>query len=75
MIANLAVHGHQSFDEMERWPLDKLIERHDASQGKFDVLFMDAFASDSVPVHLLTREAFQSYFDKLEDDGMVVVNI
>ena len=53
----------------------KLIERHDASQGKFDVLFMDAFASDSVPVHLLTREAFQSYFDKLEDDGMVVVNI
>lgn len=53
----------------------KLIERHDAAAGRFDVLFMDAFASDSVPVHLLTREAFQSYFDKLEDDGMVVVNI
>ena len=53
----------------------KLIERHDAGEGKFDVLFMDAFASDSVPVHLLTREAFESYFDKLEDDGMVVVNI
>lgn len=53
----------------------KLIERHDPAQGKFDVLFMDAFASDSVPVHLLTREAFESYFDKLEDDGMVVVNI
>ncbi|MBM4096150.1 MAG: hypothetical protein FJ261_05175 [Planctomycetes bacterium] len=53
----------------------KLIERHDAADGKFDILFMDAFASDSVPVHLLTREAFQSYFNKLEDDGMVVVNI
>jgi predicted O-methyltransferase YrrM len=53
----------------------KVIEKHDVSAGKFDILFMDAFASDSVPVHLLTREAFGVYFDKLEEDGMVVVNI
>ena len=53
----------------------KGIETHDTAAGKFDILFMDAFASDSVPVHLLTREAFQVYFDKLEEDGMVVVNI
>jgi spermidine synthase len=53
----------------------KGIETHDVSAGKFDILFMDAFASDSVPVHLLTREAFHVYFDKLEEDGMVVVNI
>jgi len=53
----------------------KGIEKHDTTEGKFDILFMDAFASDSVPVHLLTREAFQVYFDKLEEDGMVVVNI
>ena len=53
----------------------KGIENHDNAAGKFDILFMDAFASDSVPVHLLTREAFQVYFDKLEEDGMVVVNI
>lgn len=54
----------------------KVIEKFDVTgPGKFDILFMDAFASDSVPVHLLTREAFKVYFDKLEDDGMVVVNI
>ena len=54
----------------------KCIENHDKeTDGTFDILFMDAFASDSVPVHLLTREAFMVYFEQLGDDGMVVVNI
>lgn len=43
---------------------------------KFDVLVMDAFSSDSVPVHLLTREAFQLYARHLRDeDSIIAVNI
>lgn len=41
----------------------------------FDVLHMDAFSSDSVPVHLLTREAFQLYFKHLKPDGYLVIHI
>lgn len=41
----------------------------------FDVLHMDAFSSDSVPVHLLTREAFQQYFRHLKPDGVLVMHI
>jgi hypothetical protein len=36
---------------------------------------MDAFTSDAVPVHLLTIEAFASYLDAIEDDGIIAVNI
>jgi hypothetical protein len=41
----------------------------------FDLLVMDAFSSDSVPVHLLTREAFEVYIRHLSDDGIIAVNI
>jgi hypothetical protein len=44
--------------------------------GKFDVLVMDAFSSDSVPVHLLTREAFALYQQHLrDDDSVIAINI
>jgi SAM-dependent methyltransferase len=42
---------------------------------RFDLLVMDAFSGDSVPVHLITREAFQSYFRQLRPGGILVVNI
>jgi SAM-dependent methyltransferase len=41
----------------------------------FDILVMDAFSGDSVPVHLITREAFQLYFRHLKPDGVLAVNI
>jgi SAM-dependent methyltransferase len=41
----------------------------------FDILVMDAFSGDSVPVHLITREAFQQYFRHLKPGGIVAVNI
>ncbi len=41
----------------------------------FDLLVLDAFSSDSVPVHLMTREALAIYRDKLTDDGVILVNI
>jgi len=42
---------------------------------RFDVLAVDAFSSDSIPVHLLTREAMQLYFRHLRPDGILAVHI
>ena len=36
---------------------------------------LDAFSSDAIPTHLLTREAIQLYLSKLEDDGVLVFHI
>lgn len=44
-------------------------------EQKFDMLFMDAFTSDSVPVHLLTIEAFALYLRHLKPGGVIMVNI
>jgi hypothetical protein len=41
----------------------------------YDVLHLDAFSSDSVPVHLLTKEAFELYFHHLKPDGILVIHI
>jgi hypothetical protein len=41
----------------------------------FDVLAVDAFSSDSIPVHLLTREAFSLYFGHLKREGVLAVHI
>jgi hypothetical protein len=41
----------------------------------FDLLVLDAFNSDSIPVHLLTREAFQIYQRHLNTNGVLAVNI
>lgn len=45
------------------------------SPQNFDFLIMDAFSSDAVPVHLLTREAFAIYERHLKPDGAILVNI
>jgi len=41
----------------------------------FDVLAVDAFSGDSIPVHLLTRQAFELYFRHLKADGILAVHI
>ncbi len=41
----------------------------------FDVLMMDAFSGDSIPVHLVTKEAFQLYFRHLNPTGYLVMHI
>ncbi len=41
----------------------------------FDVLAVDAFSGDAIPVHLLTREAFALYFRLLKKDGLVAVHV
>ncbi len=53
-----------------------LLERSQAEgEAPFDVVHADAFTSDAIPTHLLTREAIRLYFERLAPDGMVVLHI
>lgn len=42
---------------------------------RYDLLLVDAFSSDSIPVHLMTREAIALYLSKVVADGVVVMHI
>jgi SAM-dependent methyltransferase len=41
----------------------------------FDVLAVDAFSGDSIPVHLLTLQAFELYFRQLQPGGVLAVHV
>lgn len=43
--------------------------------GSLDLLVLDAFSSDAIPIHLLTREAVRLYFQKLAPGGVLVVHL
>ncbi|MDE3051682.1 MAG: fused MFS/spermidine synthase, partial [Nitrospirota bacterium] len=43
--------------------------------GLYDLVILDAFSSDSLPVHLITREAFELYLRKMTRNGVIAVNI
>jgi SAM-dependent methyltransferase len=45
------------------------------ADSTFDLIILDAFSSDAIPVHLLTREALQIYLRKLRPGGMVLYHI
>jgi SAM-dependent methyltransferase len=49
------------------------LEREPAQN--FDVLALDAFSSDAIPVHLLTVEAFRAYLRQLRPGGVLAVHI
>jgi hypothetical protein len=51
-----------------RLTLARAAQRH-------DLIVIDAFSSDAIPVHLLTREAVASYLARLEDNGVLVMHI
>ncbi|MEX2282612.1 MAG: fused MFS/spermidine synthase [Gemmatimonadota bacterium] len=46
-----------------------------APDQHFDLLVLDAFTSDAIPLHLLTREAMQSYFAKLKAGGVLAIHV
>lgn len=54
---------------------DARLRLREAGDGGFDLLILDAFSSDSIPSHLLTREAVDLYWSKLRSDGMLVFNV
>ena len=41
----------------------------------YDVLVLDAFSSDAIPIHLLTAEAFEIYRQHLAPDGIVAAHV
>jgi SAM-dependent methyltransferase len=43
--------------------------------GQFDVLAVDAFSSDSIPVHLITKEALAVYFRHMKPGGIVAFHV
>jgi spermidine synthase len=45
------------------------------STERYGLIVADAFSSDSIPVHLITREALAIYLGKLEDDGILAFHI
>jgi hypothetical protein len=47
----------------------------EAADGQYDVIVMDAFSSDAIPIHLLTKEAMAIYLKKLAPGGLVLMHI
>jgi hypothetical protein len=41
----------------------------------YDILVIDAFSGDAIPVHLLTQECFQTYFAHMATDGVLAINV
>ncbi len=50
-------------------------ELKDDGSRQFDVLVVDAFSSDSIPVHLLTRECFDLYWQHIAPGGVLAVHV
>ena len=46
-----------------------------APAGAYDLIVVDAFSSDAIPVHLLTREAMAIYLGKLSPHGIIVMHV
>ena len=61
-----------------RWNIemgDARLTLERAPPQQYDLLAIDAFTSDSIPVHLLTREAFAQYWRHLKPSGILAVHV
>jgi SAM-dependent methyltransferase len=79
LILDIATH---QFGFVNGCPAEKNVLMGDARlilesipSEQLDFLAMDAFSSDAVPAHLLTREAYQTYLRHLKPDGVLAVHI
>jgi hypothetical protein len=54
---------------------DARLKMESAPDHSYDMIILDAFTSDAIPVHLLTKEAIQLYLRKLAPDGLLVAHI
>jgi hypothetical protein len=54
---------------------DARLEMANMPKGSVDLLAVDAFSSDAIPLHLLTDEAFGVYLDALSEQGILLVHI
>jgi hypothetical protein len=54
---------------------DARLRLREAPDAAYDLFVLDAFSSDAVPVHLLTREALRLYLAKLTPHGLLLLHI
>jgi len=54
---------------------DARLRVRDGAEGRFDVLVLDAFSSDAIPLHLVTREALTIYKRALAPGGVLLAHI
>jgi len=54
---------------------DARLELKKATDHCYDMIIVDAFSSDAIPVHLLTKQAVEMYFDKLAPHGYLMIHI
>jgi hypothetical protein len=53
----------------------KMEKKQFKESEKYDIMVLDAFSSDAIPIHLITREALKIYLDKLSEDGLLCFHI
>jgi hypothetical protein len=54
---------------------DARLSLETAREAEYDIIALDAFSSDVIPVHLLTREAFALYLSRLSPDGVLLLHL
>jgi hypothetical protein len=54
---------------------DARIKLQEADPKRYGFMIMDAYSSDSLPVHLITKEALEMYLSKLDDNGIIAFHI
>jgi hypothetical protein len=77
-IARDPAYFHHLQDCAARWRIvlgDARLSMGREPDGKFGLIVLDAFSGDSIPVHLLTREALRLYLAKLADGGLIALHV
>ncbi len=54
---------------------DARLKMREAPDNEYRLIVVDAFSSDAIPVHLITKEAIELYFKKLKPDGILAIHI
>ncbi len=66
---------HESTAQVDVILGDARLTLAEAPPRHYGLLVIDAFSSDAIPLHLLTREALQLYLEKVAEDGLLAFNI
>ncbi|MBS1716776.1 MAG: fused MFS/spermidine synthase [Armatimonadetes bacterium] len=54
---------------------DARLRMQEAPDGQYGLIVLDAFTSDAIPTHLITKEAVEMYMHKLRPDGILVFHV
>jgi SAM-dependent methyltransferase len=54
---------------------DARLKLAQADENQYDFIAVDAFSSDAIPIHLITREAVEKFITKLKEDGIIAYHI